>query len=131
MHGRIIFGLVLLLGGCAELPAPTREQDESETPLGLTFDPVATGAIRGRVVWDGDAPASEEYLIRAIAYNPYLHQKPARFATPHLPKVHAENRGVANAVVYLRGVDPHRSRPWDHARVRVEFHDRQLLVRQG
>src|SRR5262249_30904512 len=35
------------------------------------------------------------------------------------------------AVVYLRGVDPARARPWDHPPVCVELRDYQIHVRQG
>jgi hypothetical protein len=135
MHGRIgILGIACLslLGGCSEarLPAPPKLK-EQETALALSFDPATAGTIRGRIVWDGDAPAPEETLVRAIAYNPTFYKNPARFVTPHVPTVHPEHRGVGNAVVYLRGIDPRRSKKWDHANVRVEFHERQLLVQQG
>jgi hypothetical protein len=50
---------------------------------------------------------------------------------PHVPRVHPASRGIENAVVYLRGIEPDRSRPWDHPKVRIEFHERKLLVRQG
>jgi hypothetical protein len=131
MHGRIgILGFLTLLGGCTELSVPN-EQQEPPTALAQAFEPAMTGTIRGRVVWDGEAPASEERLVRAIAYNPHLHKNPARFSTPHIPKVQPQNRGVENAVVFLRGIDPRRGKAWDHPNARVEFHDRQLFVHQG
>jgi len=135
MHRRIgILGIACLslLGGCSEasLPPPP-ESKKQETALAQSFDPAAAGTIRGRIVWDGDAPAPEETLVRAIAYHPTFYKNPARFVTPHVPTVHPEHRGVGNAVVYLRGIDPRRSKAWDHANVRVEFHERQLLVQQG
>ena len=34
-------------------------------------------------------------------------------------------------MVFLRGVDPRRSRPWDHPPVRVELRDYQIHVCQG
>jgi hypothetical protein len=135
MHGLIrllAFVCLSLLGGCSELPGPAaRESEEPETALAQAFDPSETGTIRGRVVWDGDPPKSEEFLIRASAYNPYLYQNPARFSTPHIPKVQPKTQGVENAVVYLRGVDPRRSKAWDHASVRVVFQDRELRIKQG
>jgi hypothetical protein len=135
MHGRIgILGIACLslLGGCSEarLPAPP-ESKEQETALAQSFDPATAGTIRGRIVWDGDAPAPEETLVRAIAYSPTFYKNPAQFVTPHVPTVHPKHRGVGNAVVYLRGIDPRRSKKWDHANVRVEFHERQLLGQQG
>ena len=134
MHGRItIMAIAWLtfLGGCSELPAPTsHEQDAPVTLLAQSFDPSATGTIQGRVVWDGAVPVAEETLVRVLAFNPKLWQNPARFRTPHIPKVDPRNQGVENAVVFLRNVDPRRSKPWDHAKVRVEFQNRQLRIQQ-
>jgi hypothetical protein len=135
MHGRIgiiSFVVVAFLAGCSEVRFPTAaEQNELETPLAQSFDRAQTGTIRGRVLWDGDIPVSQEFLVRAIAFNPNLHQNPARYFTPHIPNVDQGKRGVADAIVYLRGIDPRRSRAWDHGKVRVEFRERQLLVQQG
>jgi hypothetical protein len=50
---------------------------------------------------------------------------------PNAPVVDPATRGMRGAVVFLRGVDPDRARPWDLAPVQVEFRDRQLHVHQG
>lgn len=134
MHGRILRSAVLilpLLAGCAGQPSHADEPEEQEIALAQSFGPHATGTIHGHVIWDGPVPVAEETLVRAIAFNPTLHRNPARFRTPHVPRVHARNRGVENAVVYLRGIDPARSRPWHHAGARVEFRDRELVIQQG
>ena len=135
MHGRILlfaFAHLSLLCGCTEVCTPiVQEREAGEATLAQAFDAAATGTIRGRVTWEGAVPIAEETVVRAIAFNPHLHQNPARFVTPHIPKVHAANRGIYNAVVFLRAVDPGRSKAWDHAKVCVEFRDRQLLVQQG
>jgi hypothetical protein len=39
---------------------------------------------------------------------------------PNTPAINPTGHGVENAVVFLRGVDPERARPWDHGPVRVE-----------
>lgn len=126
MRGHIIaIGLLTLLG-CVEShesPQPAPE------PIASSFDSARTGAIHGRVVWDGAVPATKPMLVRAIAFQPYLHAVEATL--PHYPSVNADNRGVAGAVVFLRGIDPHQAKPWDHAGVRIEFKDRQLHVHQG
>jgi hypothetical protein len=74
---------------------------------------------------------AKETTVRAIAYNPSLYQKPAKFTTPHVPAVHSKTGGVANAVVYLKHVEPSKSKPWDHANVHIEFDERQLRIQQG
>jgi hypothetical protein len=38
---------------------------------------------------------------------------------------------VADAVVFLRGIDPERSRPWDHPPVTVNLSGCQMTLRQG
>lgn len=45
--------------------------------------------------------------------------------------VDAGTRGVANAVVFLRGVDLQKARPWDHPRVTIEQRWQHLRVLQG
>jgi hypothetical protein len=50
---------------------------------------------------------------------------------PNAPAIDPPNRGVAGAVVFLRGVPADRARPWDHAAVRVEQRDRRLHILQG
>lgn len=135
MHGRIwIFGLGLMafLGGCSDLPTPTpSEPTEPETVLAQSFDSASTGKIRGRVCWDGVIPPSVSTEARAIAYHPSLHKNPVRYETTHLPRVHPENHGVHDAIVFLRGIDSRRAKPWDHAGVRVEFRDRRMELYQG
>src|ERR1019366_10578476 len=121
MHGRLYgFGFVCLtlLGGCAESPL-SPPHDDPPAALGEAFTAAATGTIRGRITWIGAIPTSEESLVRAIAFNSHLHLNPARFSTPHVPKVHSQSRGVENAVVFLRGIDPRRSKAWDHPPARV------------
>ena len=50
---------------------------------------------------------------------------------PNKPRVDPHTRGVGNAVVFLRGVDPQRARPWDHPPVCVEQADYRIEIRQG
>ena len=122
---------LIFLGGCSDLPPTSHENDAPVTVLAQSFDRATAGTIEGRVVWDGAAPFAEETEVRVLAFNPNLWQNHARFATPHIPQVHPSNQGVENAVVFLRNVDPRRSKPWDHAKACIEFKDRLLRVQQG
>ena len=79
--------------------------------------------------WDGDVPTLAPVLMTANAYHNCLHKKPVLCVPPHQPKV--ANGGVGDVVVFLRGVDPQRARPWDHKDVRIEFRDRRMLLKQG
>src|SRR5262249_36506421 len=49
----------------------------------------------------------------------------------HAPAIDAQTQGVAGAVIYLRGVDPRRARPWDLPPAIVEMGDFKLRVLQG
>jgi hypothetical protein len=121
----------MLLGGCTEPPCPTNDAAARDSCLAQAFDPAATGTIRGRVCWEGAVPITESTEVRVLAYHNALHKNPVRHQTPHIPRVNAANDGVADAVVFLRGIDPCRSKPWDHADVRIEFRDRQMCMSQG
>ncbi len=134
MHGRIHFAAFVILtplAGCFEAPAAAPSDAVQVTQLAQAFDPQQTGTIQGRVVWDGAVPVAQQALVRANAYNPHLYKNPAAVTTTHVPKVNPQNAGVENAVVVLRSVDPRHSKPWSHAKVRVEFKDRQLVIDQG
>jgi len=95
------------------------------------FDPATAGSIQGRVVWDGDVPqvAPFEYRRNLPSGNP----AEARLIreNPNAPRIDAQARGVAGAVIMLRGVEAWHGRPWDHPPVRVEHRDRRLHVVQG
>jgi len=120
MHGRICSITFLVIAGCTGAPNPSpRDSEEQEVVLGKAFDAKATGAIRGIVRWDGDVPVVQENAVPAYA------------KLAHVPMIDAKSKGVAHAVVFLRLVDSQRSRPWDHAAVRVEFYQRHLHVVQG
>src|SRR5262249_29427466 len=102
------FGLLLLalLGVVAFLlarpgPAASPEGHAPAPQAGPAFDPADTGTITGRATWEGpppDAPTADN---------------------PRRPRIHPDTRGLAEAVVYLRGIDPSRSRAWDHPPVTV------------
>jgi hypothetical protein len=87
--------------------------------------------IRGRVTWGGDFPVVPP-LRGWTDVGP--EDGGAKFhvqENPNAPHIDPESRGVGDAVVFLRGVDPSRAGPWDLPRVRVEQKDYRFLVRQG
>ena len=133
MHGRTWTICFALLAGCGELPDPVKPAGDEGACVGCAqaFDPATTGTIKGRVTWDGAVPRAESIVATAIAYHPHLHKNPVRYETTHVPRVHSENHGVADAVVFLRGIDPRRARPWEHAAVHIDFRERRLLIQQG
>lgn len=102
-------------------------------PLGETFNPDETGTIHGRINWEGAVPQIPPFRVKA---NPNFEPPWPRgefekaFLNPNAPRVDAIG-GVAGAVVYLRQVEPKKSRPWDHESVTVTFKNYRLEVCQG
>jgi hypothetical protein len=83
------------------------------------------------VTWSGPVPTTASYRA-PVSPSGELAGGARRFwPSPNAPVIAPSTGGVANAVVFLRGVDPRRSRPWDHPPVRVEFREYQLYVCQG
>jgi hypothetical protein len=134
MAAKVALGLALLcaaaLAGCAEAPHP-EEAADAPAPLAVEFDPASAADVRGRVIWEGEAPRVPAFRSTA---SPLVDTGPGtdrKWANPNAPAINAATRGVAGAVVFLRGIDPRRSRPWDHPPARVEIRDWQLHVLQG
>jgi hypothetical protein len=52
-------------------------------------------------------------------------------ANVNAPHIDPKTQGVAGAVLFLRGVNPARARPWHHPPVQVELRDYQFHLMQG
>jgi len=121
--------LLLILTGCNE-GRPAHIEPVPDFPLiGESFDPRASGTIRGEVVWKGPLPSVAPFEYRPKVQSPAADRQP--YPNPNAPLVDGPSRGVGNAVVFLRSVDLKRSRPWDHAGVFVELSDKHLRLEQG
>ncbi|CAN5567250.1 hypothetical protein BH10PLA2_BH10PLA2_32890 [soil metagenome] len=122
---------LLLTGGCdapkPALPAPAT----SVPPQPSTFNAATARSLSGRVIWSGSVP---QIPVFKVMPNPLggaiLRQRQTR-PNPNRPIIHPTSHGLAGAVVFLRGVDPQRAKPWDRAAVAVEQRDCQLQVLQG
>jgi hypothetical protein len=129
--------LCILLGivasGCDRGPstaAPPSTAAEA-CPAGAHFDPQSSGTISGRVTWVGDVPEVPPYRVLPIQSLSSELNRPAQRANPNAPAIDAEARGVGSAVVFLRGIEPQRGRPWDLPPVEVELKDLRIQVLQG
>ncbi len=133
---RWIAGLVvpfcLLTFGCEEVTPPARDvRAFPNSALSCSFDAATTGTVQGSVTWQGELPNVPPFVTRPHPLAGLgLRERQVR-EHPNAPRINPETRGVANAVVYLRGVDPKRSRPWDLPPVRLEMRDRRVFVCQG
>jgi hypothetical protein len=121
---------LLLIAGCAEGPQP-RLPAPPPPALASRFDPAETGTVRGRVTWAGELPRVGPLVVWGPSPTPQLPPGRHERANPNAPDVDAGSRAVRRAVVFLRGVDPARSRPWDHPPALVEQRGFRLEVRQG
>jgi hypothetical protein len=133
LHGRKRLPGIVCLLALALLPGCDDDPPVSPAPTattGTAFDPATAGTIRGRVTWTGDVPVVPPFKgwtdVGPDQPGPRRQVQP----NPNTPAVGLAG-GVGNAVVFLRGVDVRRSRPWDLRTVRVVQRDYGLHVRQG
>ena len=122
----------LAIVGCDSSP-PSAGQPLPSTPIPLAdrYDPQTTATIHGRVTWSGDIPTVPPFEVWPIPLEENGPRSKRLEPNPNAPVIDPTTRGVANAVIFLRGVEPARSRPWDHAHVRVEQRDQQIHILQG
>jgi hypothetical protein len=115
-----------LLAGCdpvlnVESPGPTA----IENPPAYQSVDGPPGRIAGRMTWSGDVPAVVPFLaMRGMGGPASSHLVPNPFA----PRVDPATRGLAGAVVYLRGVRPDRAKPWCLPPVTVDVAGDRLAV---
>jgi hypothetical protein len=119
------------LSGCEDSVAPPETPPESVADIGQDFEAQTAGAIRGRVTWQGAIPDVASYRSPLSPGNEHIGEPHRFWPNPNAPRIDRASKGVAGAVLYLRGVDPRRARPWDHPPVRVELRDYQIRVYQG
>jgi hypothetical protein len=129
MHGRTAFRLAVAacLAGC---DAPPSEPEPRHAPAPSAFDEAGAGEVVGEVLWEGPTPQVPPFRAPCSPMGLASLGERHAWPNPHAPSVARDGR-VAGAVVFLRGVDPARARPWDHPPVRVEIDDWQTRVRQG
>jgi hypothetical protein len=118
--------------GCSDASARTENESSNPEPeAGTAFDPRSAGTIRGQVVWSGDIPVVPPLEVQP---NPLageiLHKKQLR-PNPNALVIEPGSKGLANAVIYLRGIDPKRAQPWDHPPVLVEQRGGEFHIIQG
>jgi hypothetical protein len=83
------------------------------------------------VTWAGDLPRVPPFRVWPDGSLDDPDRAKQDEPNPNAPAIDPTGRGVANAVVFLRGLDPDRARPWDHLPARVEQRGRRFHVLQG
>ncbi len=122
---------VAVLSGCDDITALPEPPVASVEEAGCNFDAATAGTIRGQVTWQGAIPEVPGYRAPVSPGAEHAGQPRRFWPNPNVPRINPRGKGVAGAVVFLRGVDPRRARPWDHPPLRVELRDYQIRVCQG
>jgi hypothetical protein len=134
MHGCKTLWLILLAAlvvGCAEAAElEGRKSHSARATPAEAFDESTAGSIHGQVSWQGDLPDAAPFKVLGLPAEYPIDPRQDQ-ANPNVPHVDPATLAVENVVVFLRGVDAKRSRPWDHPKVRVAQRDRRLWIRQG
>lgn len=122
--------LLLLIGflpvaGCRPTVPASSNSASKVSELGRDFDEAETGVIQGTVLWNGPIPEAAPLIVNVPGF-------PARAEpNPNRLRIDTKSHAVGGAAVFLRQVDPLRSRPWDHGPVRVAVEEGQIRVFQG
>lgn len=120
-----------VLCGCDETAAPPEPATEAPSEMGRDFDVATAGTIEGQVTWDGELPQVSSYRAPVHPGNEHIGDDRRDWPNPNAPHIDPRTKAVAGAVVFLKGVDLSKARPWDHPPVRVELGDYQIHVCQG
>ena len=130
-HSALWATLLLGMASCGEArPQPAQPPSDAPDEPASRFDPSAAGSIEGRVTWTGDIPTVPP-LVSWPNWSSEIGTDKVLRDNPNAPRIDPRTRGVENAVVFLRGVEPTQARPWDHPAVQVEQRDYRLRVLQG
>lgn len=130
-HCWLLLPLLVILG-CGDVSAVTEKNSPHPVPeAGTAFDLATAGTIQGRVVWDGDVPVVAPMEVQPNPLAGEVLQKKQVRPNPNAPLIEPDSKGVGNAVVFLRGIDPRHGRCWDQPPVRVEQRNCELHIIQG
>lgn len=121
--------------GCDDARLAGHFQDDAvdsvpEARAPSAFDGKRTGSIAGRVTWDGAVPVVGLYRAPVSPLSEQAGWPKQLWPNPFAPRVDPCTRGIAGAVVFLRGVDPGPARPWNHSPVTIVMHGCQYHVLQ-
>jgi hypothetical protein len=131
-----VAALTLLLTtavGCdSSRPLDEPEPERPREALSEDFDPVESATLEGQVTWEGDLPVVDPFRARVfLPLGAEARVEKLQQENPNRPTIDGRTRGVGNAVVFLRGVDPKQAKPWDQPPVVIDLRDLQIHVRQG
>ncbi len=127
----LLLGLSLSIAGCDAPRGTSEEPIAPASPKPTSFDPASARSISGRVIWNGAVPKLPLFDVMPNPLSGVVLQKRQQRPNPNLPIIDQNSRALAGAIVFLRGVDPTRARPWNLPPVCVEQRDCQVKILQG
>lgn len=128
----VILGCLLAVAGCGDARTqPPEPAPERPVELGIHFDSATARTLPGCVTWTTPLPSVPPFKIVFNADSSPALKEALERPNPHVPVIDPTNRGIRNAVVFLRGIDPKCSKPWDFPAVTVEIKGRQYHVMQS
>ena len=115
----LIFVISISLVGCGAYAdnLPERLAPTPVVEIGTNHNPAECGTISGQVTWVGELPVVPTMVVNTK-------DGPKLAPNPHVPQIHAVLKRLAGAVVFLRGIDPAKAKPWTRPnRATVEVND--------
>jgi hypothetical protein len=116
--------------GCSDaIPAAVSTRTIQNGPP-ISFDAASAATIRGQVTWRGEIPQVAEFEVLPNFVGGEIFHKKRNWPNPNAPLIDASSKGISGAVVFLRGIESSRSKPWDHGPVTIEQRDGQFHIVQ-
>ncbi len=129
--GAVAFLAIAAVLGCGDAQTgPPVQQEPSQNGTGEVFDKSTAATISGHVIWKGDRPSVQPLAVRPGLTASGFHDEENERPNPNAPAI-GPMGAVEGAVVFLRGIEARRARPWDKPPVCVAQEGRRLHVRQG
>jgi hypothetical protein len=120
----------ILVWGCNDA-RPQNAQPAVAPEIASSYNPDETGSITGQVRWQGPAPQVPVFKIHGNHNDGKEHLTNLIRKNPNAPVIDSATQGVEQAVVFLSGIDPAKSKPWDHLPIVIDQSDLDLAVLQG
>jgi hypothetical protein len=122
--------LLILLCGCNDA-RPQVAQTSPSPEVVPSFSADETGTIEGRVTWEGPIPDVPSFKIHGNHNDGKEHLTNLVRENSNAPAIDPASKGVNQAVVFLRGIDPGKAKSWDHLPIVIDQSDLDLAVLQG
>ena len=122
--------LLVPVWGCNDA-RPQATQTATPSEVASSYNPEETGTIEGHVCWDGPVPEVPPFKIHGNHNDGKAQLTNLVRKNLNAPVIDSATKGVDQAVVFLRGIDPARAKPWDHLPIVVDQSDLDLAILQG